>query len=52
MKAHPYIRYVISNAIIQYRAQHGSYTSVADIRKIMLVTDEIYNKAAPYLKVN
>ncbi len=52
LKAHPYLRYVIGNAIFQYRVQHGNYKSVSDIKKIMLVTDDIYNKAAPYLRVN
>lgn len=52
LKTHPYLRYVIANAIIQYRNQHGNYSSVEDLRKIMLITDEIFNKAAPYLKVN
>jgi competence ComEA-like helix-hairpin-helix protein len=49
MKTHPYLRYNIANAIVQFRTQHGNFTSVADIKKIMLVTEEIYNKAAPYL---
>lgn len=52
MKAHPYLRYTIANAIMQYRVQHGNYAAVADIKKIMLVTDDIFNKAAPYLKVD
>ena len=52
MKAHPYLRYSIANAIVQYRLQHGSYIAVNDIKKIMLVTDDIFNKAAPYLKVD
>lgn len=52
MKAHPYLRYALANAIVQYRTQHGDYTSVADIKKIMVITDEIYNKITPYLKVN
>lgn len=52
MKAHPYLRYAIANAIMQYRVQHGNYAAVDDIKKIMLITDEIFNKAAPYLKVN
>ena len=51
LKTHPYIRYNIANAIVQYRLQHGSYKDINDIKKIMLVTDEIYNKAAPYLAV-
>ncbi len=52
MKAHPYLRYAIANAIIQYRTQHGNYLLVDDLKKIMLITDDIFNKVAPYLKVN
>ena len=51
LKAHPYLRYNIANAIVQYRLQHGNFSGVSDIKKIMLITDEIYNKAAPYLTV-
>ncbi len=49
LKTHPYLRYNIANAIVQYRQQHGSFSSVSDIKKIMVITEEIYNKAAPYL---
>lgn len=51
MKSHPYIRYNLANAIIQFRAQHGNFSSVEDIKKIMLVTDETYAKLFPYLMV-
>lgn len=51
MKAHPYIRYYLANAILQYRNQHGNYSSVADIKKIMTVTDDVYDKVFPYLTV-
>lgn len=51
MKAHPYIRYNIANAIVQYRIQHGNFLSVADIKKIMMITDEVYNKVSPYLSL-
>lgn len=51
LKAHPYIRYNLANAIVQYRSQHGNFTSVAAIKNIMMVTEDIYSKAAPYLKV-
>ena len=52
MKIHPYLRYAIANAIIQYRTQHGNYATVEDLKKIMLITDDIFNKVVPYLKVN
>lgn len=51
LKAHPYLRYSIANAIVQYRMQHGSFALVSDIKKIMTITDEIYGKAAPYLTI-
>jgi competence protein ComEA len=51
MKTHPYIRFAIANAIVQYRTQHGNFAAVADIKKIMLVTDEVYEKVVPYLIV-
>ena len=52
MKAHPYLRYALANAIVQYRVQHGRYILVDDIKKIMLVTEDVFNKIGPYLKVN
>ena len=51
MRAHPYINYNIANAIYQYRKQHGSFNSVDDIKKIMTINDEIFNKASPYFSV-
>jgi competence protein ComEA len=52
LKVHPYIHYSIANAIVQYRTQHGNFTDVADIKKIMLITADQYVKMVPYLKVN
>lgn len=52
MKAHPYLRYNIANAILQFRTQHGNFSSIADIKKIMIVTDEVFNKVTPYLTIN
>lgn len=52
MRSHPYIRYNLANAFIQYRSQHGNFSSVEDVKKIMIITDEVYNKVSPYLTVN
>ena len=52
LKAHPYIRYALANAIVEYRRQHGPYESVAKLKNIMIITDEILMKMAPYLAVN
>jgi competence protein ComEA len=51
LKTHPYIRYNIANAIVQYRILHGDFPAVSDLKKIMIITDDIYSKAAPYLTV-
>ena len=48
MKSHPYLRYNLANAIFQYRRQHGNYNTVEDVKKIMLITDDVYKKVLPY----
>ncbi|MEP7110612.1 MAG: helix-hairpin-helix domain-containing protein [Ferruginibacter sp.] len=52
MKSHPYVRYTLANAIVQYRTQHGNYTNVEDLKRIISVTEEVFDKLAPYLAVN
>ena len=47
----PYISYNLANAIYQYRLQHGSFTSLEDLKKIMLVSDAVFNKIIPYLTI-
>lgn len=52
LKSHPYIRYAIANAIVQYRNQHGEFGTLEDLKKIMLITGDVYNKMLPYLTVH
>lgn len=49
LKAHPYIRHSIANPVIAYRNEHGPFSKVEDVKKVMAVTTDIYNKIAPYL---
>jgi len=49
LKAHPYFKFSLANPIVAYRNEHGAFTKIEDIKKIMAVTDEIYKKIAPYL---
>jgi len=51
MKAHPYFKYSLANPIVAYRNEHGSFSKIEDIQKVMAVTDEVYNKISPYLIV-
>ena len=52
MKSHPYLRYALANAIVQYRTQHGNFTAITDLKKIMLISEEVYNRVSPYLMAN
>ncbi len=49
LKAHPYIGFSVANAIVQYRKEHGSFSSVADLQKIGAIDEKLYRKISPYL---
>ena len=50
LKAHPYIKYSLANPIIAYRNEHGAFSKIEGIKKVMAVTDIVFGKIAPYLK--
>ena len=52
IRKHPYLSFKQVNAIIQYRNQHGDYRSIADLKKIAIMNDEILRKIEPYLIFN
>lgn len=41
----------VAKAIVIYREQHGPYQEVVDIKKIVFINDDIYERVAPCLKV-
>ena len=49
---HPYINYQLSKLIMSYRAAHGDYKNIEEIKKLPLVNADLYAKLAPYLTVN
>ncbi len=49
LKQHPYLTYKQMNAIIQYRKQHGNYTTADDLKKIAIINEETIRKLSPYL---
>ena len=51
LKIHPYIKYSLANPIVAYRNQHGPFAKVEDLKKLIIITDDIYNKISPYLTV-
>jgi competence protein ComEA len=51
LKQHPYIRWNIANAIVQFRQQHGNYRSPNDLQQIVLITPELFQKIVGYITV-
>ncbi|MES2874722.1 MAG: helix-hairpin-helix domain-containing protein [Bacteroidota bacterium] len=49
LRHHPYLTFKQINAIIQYRKQHGDYASADDLRKVLILNEEIIRKIEPYL---
>ncbi|CAN5125882.1 hypothetical protein BH09BAC6_BH09BAC6_14630 [soil metagenome] len=49
LRQFPYLSYKQVNAIIQYRNQHGKYSSLADMKNIAILDDGILRKIEPYL---
>ncbi len=50
LKNHPYLKYKQINAIIQYRKQHGKYSSIADLKKILILSPQTIEQITPYLE--
>ncbi|HLP55805.1 MAG TPA: helix-hairpin-helix domain-containing protein [Fluviicola sp.] len=51
LKLHPYISWNLANSIVKLRSQIGRYNRVEDVKKSVLMTDELYEKLKRYLTV-
>lgn len=51
LKKHPYFKYTLSNAVVNYRLQHGAFKKLEDLKNIKLVNDSIYTLILPYCKL-
>jgi competence ComEA-like helix-hairpin-helix protein len=49
LKVHPYIKWQLANAIVEYRNQHGAYKNLTDLKNIMLIDEATFDKILPYL---
>jgi DNA uptake protein ComE-like DNA-binding protein len=48
LKQHPYYKFKLSQAIINYRLQHGNFKSMLDLRNIRIVNDSIFKLISIY----
>jgi competence protein ComEA len=51
LKQHPYFRFTIANPVILYRNEHGKFSKTEDVKKVMAVTAEVFNKISPYISI-
>lgn len=49
LRLHPYIRWNLANAIVEYRSQHGLFKDIRELKKIVLVDDSVFGRVSPYL---
>jgi competence protein ComEA len=49
--SHPYIRWQIANAILDYRVQHGGFKSVDELQQLARMDTEKYQRIRPYLTI-
>ena len=48
LKQHPYYKFKLSQAIVNYRLQHGNFKSMLDLRNIRIVNDSIFKLISMY----
>lgn len=52
LKMHPYIRWKIANAIVEYRTQHGAFKAIEELKNIVLIDEAAYNKISHYVALH
>ncbi len=48
---HPYIGYKLAKVMVNYRVQHGAFKSKSDLKKIILINEEIFRKIERYILI-
>ncbi|MDB5205691.1 MAG: helix-hairpin-helix protein [Flavisolibacter sp.] len=51
LKVHPYIRWNLANAIVEYRNQHGAYKNLEELKNIVVVDEVTFGKLVHYLSL-
>jgi competence protein ComEA len=51
LKIHPYIKWNLANAIVEYRNQHGNFKSLDDLKNISIIDQPTFEKIINYLSL-
>jgi competence ComEA-like helix-hairpin-helix protein len=49
---HPYLRTKLARAIVNYRLQHGDFSSIDDLKKINIMEEKIFLRIEPYITLD
>jgi competence ComEA-like helix-hairpin-helix protein len=49
LKVHPYIKWNLANAIVEYRNQHGAFKSLDELKNIVIIDEGTFEKIVHYL---
>ena len=49
LNAHPYIRWNLANAIVEYRNRHGNFKSLEELKNIAVMEEAVFDRIVPYL---
>ncbi len=52
LKKHPYFKYTLSQALVNYRIQHGPFKQVEELKNLKMVNDSIYQLILPYCVID
>ncbi len=52
LRKHPYFKYTLSQALVNYRMQHGPFQKLEDVKNIKMVNDSIYHLILPYCVID
>jgi competence protein ComEA len=51
LKVHPYIKWNLANAIVEYRNQHGAFKSLDELKNIAVIDEATFEKIVHYLSL-
>ncbi len=52
LSTHPYFKFSLSKAILNYRKQHGKFKRLEELKEIKIINDSIFERIAIYLTIN
>ncbi len=52
LKSHPYIKWNVARAIVNYREQHGQFKSIGELKQLDCIDEVLFDKLSHYVMVS